>query len=512
MQTDKSTEDWLDRFVAAHGRRPRVLHIGNIGNNAYLNAKMLNNAGLDCDVLCYDYFHIMGCPEWEDADFEGDVGDQFAPNWKKVDLHGFQRPPWFIQETLYVASHYLIARRSGRASWLKAWQVVMRLKRPRHIASRLGRSLKLPGIVRRMKRVYFGSVRLLERVFKSRRLARSAPVQFQIRCQALMKEFSRSFPNRQDGLLPNDIWTYMESPLLWNKLLANYDAVVGYSTDGVYPLLAGKRPYFAYEHGTIRNIPFEATAQGRACALTYRLADGCFITNSDNIVAAGKLGLDNYRFIPHPVNEDIGASLDPVQLRRGLGVRLDSDFIAFHPSRQHWEDQRHPDWEKGNDIFIRGFAKFVKETNPRAGAVFVQWGKTVEKSKALLDSLGVRGRVIWVDPMPNRSMIAYIQACDVLADHFFLGGFTSTMPKALRHGCPAMLYLDPRCAQWCMPEMPPVVNARDEQQVFDGLTRLYRDASYTQELIDSGKAWYQKYHSNAVIVRTFMEAFGQVLR
>ena len=69
---------WLGEFEKRHGRKPRVLHIGNIANNAYVNAKILNKAGLDCDVMCYDYYHIMGCPEWEDADIEGEIKDQFS--------------------------------------------------------------------------------------------------------------------------------------------------------------------------------------------------------------------------------------------------------------------------------------------------------------------------------------------------------------------------------------------------------------------------------------------------
>ncbi len=33
---------WLDDFRAKHGRPPRLLHVGNIANNAYINAKLLN--------------------------------------------------------------------------------------------------------------------------------------------------------------------------------------------------------------------------------------------------------------------------------------------------------------------------------------------------------------------------------------------------------------------------------------------------------------------------------------
>jgi hypothetical protein len=48
-----------------------VLHVGNVANNGYLNAKLLNDAGCDCDVLAYAHYHTMGCPEWEESDFEG---------------------------------------------------------------------------------------------------------------------------------------------------------------------------------------------------------------------------------------------------------------------------------------------------------------------------------------------------------------------------------------------------------------------------------------------------------
>jgi len=88
---------------------PRVLHIGNIGNNAYQNARILNSAGVPSDVLCYDYYHIMGCPEWEDADIpEVPAGfDENYPDWSKVALGGFVRPPWFAQGPLPLAALYL---------------------------------------------------------------------------------------------------------------------------------------------------------------------------------------------------------------------------------------------------------------------------------------------------------------------------------------------------------------------------------------------------------------------
>ena len=81
MQLSSANRQWLADFLATHHRAPRVLHIGNIANNAYNNSKLLIEAGVDNDVLCYDYYHTMGCPEWEDADFSDTVADDLR-RWK----------------------------------------------------------------------------------------------------------------------------------------------------------------------------------------------------------------------------------------------------------------------------------------------------------------------------------------------------------------------------------------------------------------------------------------------
>ena len=42
-----------------------------------------------------DYFHIMGCPEWEDSKLNEDI-DEFNPDWKTSKIN-FSRPKWFYQ-------------------------------------------------------------------------------------------------------------------------------------------------------------------------------------------------------------------------------------------------------------------------------------------------------------------------------------------------------------------------------------------------------------------------------
>ena len=123
-EQDKLTQ-LSKRFQSKHGRKMTILHVGNIANNAYNNAALLNSLEIDSDVICYDYYHIMGCPEWEDAEFEGGLLDQNKPNWGSVSLDGYQRPNWFAQGRKQMCIDYLLAKRTGKKRIAdRLWKVI----------------------------------------------------------------------------------------------------------------------------------------------------------------------------------------------------------------------------------------------------------------------------------------------------------------------------------------------------------------------------------------------------
>jgi hypothetical protein len=113
--------------------------------------------------------------------------------------------------------------------------------------------------------------------------------------------------------------------------------------------------------------------------------------------------------------------------------------------------------------------------------------------------------------MHSANMARYIDACDLLADQFFLGAFGSTMPRALALGKPAMIYIDEEIHHWCFPEMPPVINANTPQQVYKGLRHAIEDPTWLAGLAHNGQIWYQKYHSNAVIRERLIAFYKDVL-
>jgi glycosyltransferase involved in cell wall biosynthesis len=97
LTSSESDLQWLDEFRRRHGRPLRVLHFGNIANNAYLNAKFLRAVGIDAQVMSSDYDHIMATPEWEELEIIRPYGDERYPEFSLVDLKGYRRPEWFIR-------------------------------------------------------------------------------------------------------------------------------------------------------------------------------------------------------------------------------------------------------------------------------------------------------------------------------------------------------------------------------------------------------------------------------
>lgn len=524
-------------------RVKKILHIGNIANNAYLNAKILNSeTNIESDVLLLDYYHIMGCPEWEDADFMGDYGDDNSPDWSDVNLSGFKRPSWFVQGHREYALKYLLAKNEGKLFKSKLYKYLLKKSsesRKKNKATNsiftnyyyLFSALKFVLFVMCNKdfcdfKKYFKEfskiklfilfvfllpltpILVLCRIY-AKNIKHEYFIEFENRISELYESFKEIQPARACYFDKSYFTLYQKEIILWKKLLSYYDMVIGYGLDGIYPLLCGKK-YIAFEHGTIRNLPFQNTTLGVITAITYIYANHVIITNADNLLAANKLKLEKYTFVPHPINED--PLIKIANKYENLHSKYDTDFIIFHPSRQHWEkDVRHPDWEKGNDIFIDGFAKFVKEINKSAKAILISWGHKTEDSKLLIELLGIQDNIIWLKPKSTYEMTRTILGCDLLADQFYLGAFGSTAPRAWLCSKPSMLYLNENMHEWCFNEMPMNIQASTPKEVFDGLRDVYSDVmSNKKEFNDLSKKWYERYHSNDVIREKLLKIIDSV--
>lgn len=423
----------------------RLLHLGNIANNAYNNAKLLRRAGVEADVLVYDYDHVMGHPEWEDATIDVDLPERFT-DWRNIDLGGFERPSWFRE----------VALRPRRETELFAGQ---------HRAQSIARRLARTGVA-----------------------------------YALMNRFGGDTSRMLRFL---DILRYLEFYPEFTELLAGYDIIQAYATDPIRALLAAPdTPLVAFEHGTMRDIPFESTPTGRLLSLAYRRAKHVIITNPDVIGSAKRLGLERYSFVPHP--------LDETKYRPGSSPRLDAlraehdcDLVLFAPSRHNWEI-------KGNDRILRAVARLVHGGRRQPLLILCDWGQQMDRSRRLVDELEIGRHVVWVPPLSKMKMIDFYNGSDVVLDQFVIGTFGTVTPEAMATATPVIIHFDSEIHRWCYETMPPVVRARTTEEICERLVELY-DPARRRTIGEAGRDWICEHHGRELVASRLVDIYERAL-
>ena len=551
---------WARSFKARTGRAPRVLHIGNIANNAYNNAKLLIEVGFDCDVICYDYYHIMGCPEWEDADFENILLNDFYPDWRDVNLNGFVRPIWFVQGPVDLCVAFLLARKDQKYDHAKKLQLVLALfnhsislnlqqrinmftaglrhRFGAHLRRKLRRATTLDSnhlavlINQRLLFVGLLGATVVARVFvlirdclkgvvralglnqwhwaylRTPQIVPPIPNSHSAQ-QFLCEKWATLFP---EGCVPpskEDLLKHPANSADWMLLLKSYDIIIGYSTDPIYPMLAGV-PYFAFEHGTLRHIPYQDDYQGRITAASYHEATHVFVTNFDCVASAERLVGNRYTFINHPFDDDHGQNITGgLEQRTRLKLKLDADLIFFFPTRQDWvEGNGYAD--KANDVFFRAMAT-LRATGVRVGAVCCNWGRNVMQSKALIKSLSLDAHVEWTSPLPVIPFERMCIAADIVVDQFKLGAFGGVVFKAMAVGAPVLTYLNEPLLKAQYPVLPPVINCRTEQDIVEQISVLRSDALKLKTLGRQSKEWISTHHAKKDTVNLQIDQFQKVL-
>ncbi|MEC9247869.1 MAG: hypothetical protein VX986_02485 [Pseudomonadota bacterium] len=581
-------EKWVRDFQNQNKRKPRILMIGNIANNAYCNAKLLNECGFECVVICYGYYHIMGCPEWEDGNFNPNHIDHYRPDWTEVPLKGFERPEWFIQGELASCLAYCLVRGADGSSGEKEklWRKLLiqcKLRVPNSSDWIFERATRIKALINYIiKRLFLktinfsirtidwivrksGIVRLKLGLFRVLRLLKSIWISlwsriFNIRAQlepgntlqkivynlppnvyrfldfkidqvfvtsllsifetsllstkkqdtffenqvALMvTDFSEQFPEREDKLTTDDCSSYRFVIPEWKTVLEKFDFVIAFSTDPILPMFSDL-PYFAFEHGTLRDIPFENNLTGRLTALAYRRAEHVFVTNLDCVEKAKFLAPGKVSFVNHPFDENSGDVIEGVsELRTELLQKLKSQFLFFHPTRHDWvEGTGYAD--KGNNIFLQAFAE-LRGLGHEVGLVCCGWGANVAQSKEFLDKADCSSFTQWIEPLPNIPFQRMCKATDVLVDQFKLGAFGGVMYKGMSAGAVVLTYLSIEDTLKQYSEMPPILNEHSVNGIVEGLVPLIKDRSRLRSFEKESKDWIRQHHTKSQIINTQVE-------
>lgn len=499
--------DWLRSFEEAKGRPLRVLHVGNVANNAYQNARISRTVGIEAHVLSYGGQHVMATPEWEEVELLESHGDDFLPRFSRADLRGYQRPSWFVSGPLLVSVLELGMLQGNPSRWQKFWLTMLRralILTERTLGPRASHALDLFFVaphtflhkVWTKSKMRFGRLELIAKSIPSSSSNRSSED------QRLIDAFDKAFPERTDRLGCDDIELFRGVADHLKNLFQRYDVVQCYAIDPILALLNGVRPYVAFEHGTLRCFTMDDSPTHRLNALAYREADHVFITNGDCLAYAQKLGIPRFSPTIHAINVDQHRK-DYGEAARRLRAEADGDVILFCPTRHDWKI-------KGTDQFIRALPLLKRQTPGRVKLILIEWGEQVEESKRLIHALACDSDVIWKKSMCRITMIKHIHAADVVFDQMVLPVFGSTAPQTIAAGVPVIGSYVPEETEWLIPEPAPILSAFSSEDICDAV-RQALDPTWLADYRERASRWIDNYHSENIVIRDHIRVYRQVL-
>lgn len=691
--------EWLKDVEADLGRPLRVLNLGNIANNGFQNSKIMRRAGIDADCVAYDYYHVMGTAEWEDAQFSGNIGDQFYPDWWRVRFKNYKRPEWFIQgpKTLcldYIHTKYDETKTDKERD--KAWRLLRLetfytgfgmsalqafpknpLKWPSWVARKLaffffllGFYIKTPSLMkirfskqvaavsivgkaiitvlglplvllvlilshisdfavklnarmsrerrynylelRRAKRsilirdvrariypvaysitgfaarmvrkitgrrfsdlfseeladkitVFLGvrskskdriTVNMsVEQIQRRRELRRQRRLEAQISGEDLaavkmqeqiedakIEEVQEFKQDRGEALYeaylyylelahPDQAWIknhYQHFEHLdvtdirqditvaktlsdeWEGIFDYYDVVLSYSTDGILSMAGSELPFFTYEHGTLRSIPFENTTMGRLCATSYRMCEAIMVTNLDNVDKPPRLGMrpEQVVYLPHAVDDKKLLGFRYMHRNENPSDHEHPTFLC--PARQDWGDDD-PSLMKGNDKLLHA-TKIVFDEGYRPKIIMFEWGRHIQKSKDLIEQLGIGSVITWVKPMKKTELWKSYFRCHAIVDQFSIPAFGGVTFEGLTFSKRILTSIDEEASADFFGEKPPVLNCKEPEEIAAAMRVVLDDPEDKAGLGKAGGDWAKAYHSSQRILDLQLNIFEGAVR
>jgi glycosyltransferase involved in cell wall biosynthesis len=199
------------------------------------------------------------------------------------------------------------------------------------------------------------------------------------------------------------------------------------------------------------------------------------------------------------------------------------DVVYFMLTRHSWTSV----WNdiKGNDKFIRAFARLVREKRANVRLVCIEKGPDVAASKQLIRSLGIESAVEWVGEMTKDSMRAYYSLPNVVvADQFWHDdwqkrfpadtpvpriGFGSGSIEALSAKRPLITVFFEH--EFYEGAEPPILRAFREDEIFERLIEsIEMGPDGRRELGERGHAFVMKYHDWRVTIDMYIRQLEEI--
>jgi len=174
-------------------------------------------------------------------------------------------------------------------------------------------------------------------------------------------------------------------------------------------------------------------------------------------------------------------------------------LIFFSHTRHYWLEHGKPIIDKvsnkGNDKLIKGYWKYLKDTNRSSILVLLEYGPDVLASKELVKKLGIGDNVHWIPLQPRKNIMIIISKCHLVCNEFnnsWLGG--GVIFEALSLGKPLLGFRDDNL--YTGRELYPMLNAFSYESIAESFKKFEKNPNEFQKYGEKSRRWYQKHVVN----------------
>lgn len=183
------------------------------------------------------------------------------------------------------------------------------------------------------------------------------------------------------------------------------------------------------------------------------------------------------------------------------------DLVFFMPARHSWYSL----WNdcKGNNKFLKSYAKFVKKYHPNAILICAEKGLDTQRSKNLIKSLGIKENVTWVKELNKDGIRSYeslenVVVIDQFGHERWLErypaennkvriGFGLASIEALSAG--RVLITAFSDEQYYEGNLPPILNAFTEEEIYSRLEQVFEMTKKERKAMGyKGYEFVKKWH------------------
>lgn len=177
-------------------------------------------------------------------------------------------------------------------------------------------------------------------------------------------------------------------------------------------------------------------------------------------------------------------------------LRASNDFLLLYHGRQEWKTIWNDFTNKNTHHLIYGFAEFLKEKpkDLKAHLIMLQYGGDWKHSVQLVHELGIDSYVTWLPKMLRKDLFYVISQMDLCSGEFDRSYVSfGTIMEAMCMGKPVISYRDDRLYQDNYPELYPMVNAREIEEVKNQLLQYSTQKEILVEMGKKAQTWVDKY-------------------